>query len=154
MFIYQEVENKCKKFKDKNAWYAYPWHSDPGGIVFPGEVVNLIHKSFLKKPYEKLNISEKEKINSKIKNLFLSEYKKIGLSNLIVFLPQVIIPDIGMDIDYEELETKLKIPDEAIDSLHIFEAAICGYLKDKNIVVHGIVYGSPLHNMLNEFVGD
>jgi len=137
MFVYEEIENKCEEFIYKGDWYAYPWHSDPGGVVLPGEFISKLSTCFL---YESHDIIRKC-------------YDDVGLQCLkFQFDKDLYIPDLDLS-NKDEISEVLNVPLEMIN-YNLIEAAIIGYLRSKNITVQGIVYGSEPHNYLNNYIKD
>ena len=155
MFIYQEEESKCEKFINEDDWYIYPWHSDSEGIIFPGKVI----KYWLDLGIKDWNdIKDQESISIKTTKIFTSEYKNAGLNFNFEHLSDYPIPHLRIEWDDDGITNnvyeQLLLPDMNMSNLHLIEAATIGYLRNKNITVQGIVYGSDLHNQLNVFVCD
>ena len=157
MLIYQYVENTCIKFENINNWYTYPWHSDANGTIFPGKVIKYIMDITSEfGSFQNFNDDKQKNITNLTRKIFRKEYDKVELScikfeNLLDYP----IPPINLD-NKDEICDILELPMESIkyEMLELIEAAIVGYLINKKIKVHGIVYGSKFHNIIGNFVND
>ena len=148
MFIYQEEENKCEEFVNENDWYAYPWHSESGGVILPGKVVKYWLSLNIIDWYE---VKDKKSIYESTIDIFTSEYKSVGLKFECISFDNYLIPEI---VIAEEIIEKLLLSEIKRTNLHMIEATTIGYLRNKNITIQGILYGSVLHKQLNVFVCD
>ena len=148
MFIYQEEENKCGKFSSEYDWYVYPWHSESGGIIFPGRVV----KYWLESGITDWNkVKDKKEIYELTVDIFTHEYRDVGLEFKCVGFDNYLVPQMTITNDIIE---KLLLPESSVNILHMIEAATVGYLRNRYRTVQGVVYGSTLHKQLNVFVCD
>ena len=119
------------EFVGNDKWYLYPWHSDNGGIVFPGKVVE--------KMIQKRDLIE-------VRDYIIQKYS--DFTNLIELgeCEGYALPNI--------LHTKMfDIENDDVD-FELIEAAIVGLLLQKDIEVVVVDYGSALHSIMNKYIRD
>ena len=154
MFVYQEEESTCEIFGNEYNWYAYPWHTDNGGVILPGKVIKYWLDLGIKDWNE---VKDQESISLETTKIFISEYKSVGLDFNFEHLSDYPIPHLKFSWEDQvtnDVHEQLLLPDMHESNLHLIEAATIGHLRNKYRIVHGIVYGSTLHKQMNIFICD
>ena len=123
----EEVE----RFKEKDAWYMYPWHDVPGGFIFPGSIVKKIlsGETLVKEDWEK-------------------EFREVGLEFDFLEIEGIVYPSpsektletLGLEGDFLEDDFESRVCE--------FESILAGYLLRKGVKVYWVRYGSELHKVL------
>ena len=123
------------KFVGSDEWYLYPWHSDNGGIVFPGEAVE--------KMVQKKDLVE-------VRDCIIQRYDDFADLFELVKCEDYVLPNI---LRTKVLDEMFDIENEDVD-FGLVEAAIVGLLLQKDISVVVVDYGSVLHGIMNKYILD